>query len=85
MFEKQMKTMMDKFITEKIKNLNDEGADKYANANTIEAMFEKIGKKNAECFGNNNNNGGDDGDDAKDQGPFQQFRSPWMPGLRPWS
>ena len=69
MFEKQMKTMMDKFITEKIKNLNDECADKYANANTIEAMFEKIGKKNAECFGNNNNNNDDDdGDDDDDAG-----------------
>ena len=68
MFEKQMKTMMEKFITEKIKNLNDECADKYANANTIEAMFEKIGKKNAECFGNNNNNNNDDdnGDDDDD-------------------
>lgn len=68
MFEKQMKIMMEKFITEKIKNLNDECADKYANANTIEAMFEKIGKKNAECFGNNNNNNNDDdnGDDDDD-------------------
>ena len=65
-FEKQIKPMMEKFIAEKIKNLNDEGAaDKYANANTIEAMFEKIGKKNAECFSNSNaaDDGDDDGDD----------------------
>jgi DNA polymerase elongation subunit (family B) len=68
MFEKQMKIMMDKFITEKIKNLNDESGNKYANANTIESMFEKIGKKNAECFGNNNNNNDDDNGDDDDNG-----------------
>jgi DNA polymerase elongation subunit (family B) len=62
MFEKQMKTMLEKFITEKIKNLNDESGNKYANANTIEAMFEKIGKKNAECFGNNDDKGDNEGD-----------------------
>lgn len=64
--KKQIKPMIEKFITEKIKNLNDEGTSKYANANTIEAMFEKIGKKNAECFSNNNvvdDGDGDDGDD----------------------
>ena len=69
-FEKQIKPMLEKFISEKIKNLNDETGNKYANANTIEAMFEKIGKKNAECFGkgaddadDDANDGGDDGDD----------------------
>ena len=61
-FEKQIKPMLEKFIAEKIKNLNDESGNKYANANTIEAMFEKIGKKNAECFGK----GADDGDDDSD-------------------
>jgi DNA polymerase elongation subunit (family B) len=68
-FEKQIKPMMEKFIAEKIKNLNDKDDNgKYANANTIEAMFEKIGKKNAECFSNSNNNGAaaDDGDDDDD-------------------
>lgn len=34
--------MFEKFIAEKIKNLNDESGNKYANANTIEAMFEKL-------------------------------------------
>lgn len=64
-FEKQIKPMLQKFIAEKIKNLNDESGNKYANANTIEAMFEKIGKKNAEC----NGKGSDDGDDnSEDDG-----------------
>jgi DNA polymerase elongation subunit (family B) len=61
-FEKQIKPMLQKFIEEKIKNLNDETGNKYANANTIEAMFEKIGKKNAECFGKGSDEN-DDGDD----------------------
>jgi DNA polymerase elongation subunit (family B) len=66
-FEKQIKLMLQKFIAEKIKNLNDESGNKYANANTIEAMFEKIGKKNAECFGKGaDDGGGDDGDDDDD-------------------
>ena len=60
--EKQIKPMLEKFISEKIKNLNHETGDKYANANTIEAMFEKIGKKNAQCFGKGAHDG-DDGDD----------------------
>ena len=68
MFEKQVKPMLQKFISEKIKNLNDETGNKYANANTIEAMFEKIGKKNAECFGkgSDENDGGDNDDDNND-------------------
>ena len=61
-FEKQIKPMLQKFIEDKIKNLNDETGNKYANANTIEAMFEKIGKKNAECFGKGSDEN-DDGDD----------------------
>ena len=72
-FEKQIKPMLEKFIAEKIKNLNDESGNKYSNANTIEAMFEKIGKKNAECFGkgsgdngHDNGDGGDNGDDGGD-------------------
>ena len=68
-FEKQIKSMLEKFISEKIKNLNDETGNKYANANTIEAMFEKIGKKNAECFGkgaDDADNDADDGDDGDD-------------------
>jgi DNA polymerase elongation subunit (family B) len=65
-FEKQIKTMLQKFIAEKIKNLNDETGNKYANANTIEAMFEKIGKKNAECFGKGSDDGDDGGDDGDD-------------------
>jgi DNA polymerase elongation subunit (family B) len=70
-FEKQIKPMLQKFIAEKIKNLNDESGNKYANANTIEAMtieamFEKIGKKNAECFGKGADDGGDD--DGEDDG-----------------
>ena len=70
-FEKQIKPMLQKFIAEKIKNLNDETGDKYANANTIEAMFEKIGIKNAECFGKgsgDNGDGGDGGDNGDDGG-----------------
>ena len=65
-FEKQIKTMFEKFIAEKIKNLNDESGNKYANANTIEAMFEKIGKKNAECFGKGVDANNDDGDNDDD-------------------
>jgi DNA polymerase elongation subunit (family B) len=65
-FEKQIKTMFEKFIAEKIKNLNDESGNKYANANTIEAMFEKIGKKHAECFGKGINDENDDGNDDND-------------------
>ena len=61
--EKQLQTMLEKFIAEKIKNLNDESGNRYANANTIEAMFEKIGKKNAECFGKNDDDSDDDSDD----------------------
>jgi DNA polymerase elongation subunit (family B) len=66
--EKQFKPMLQRFIAEKIKNLNDESGSKYANANTIEAMFEKIGKKNAECFNSNgvDDGDGDDGDDDCD-------------------
>ena len=69
-FEKQIRTMFEKFIAEKIKNLNDESGNNYSNANTIEAMFEKIGKKNAECFGkgihDENCDGEDDNDDNDD-------------------
>ena len=65
-FEKQIKTMFEKFIAEKIKNLNDESGNKYVNANTIEAMFEKIGKKHAECFGKGINDENDDGNDDND-------------------
>ena len=65
-FEKQIKPMLQKFIEEKIKNLNDESGNKYENANTIEAMFEKIGKKNAECFGKGADDGDDDGEDDGD-------------------
>jgi DNA polymerase elongation subunit (family B) len=67
-FEKQIKIMFEKFMIEKIKNLNDECGNKYENANTIEAMFEKIGKKNAECFGNGINDENDDGNDDNDDG-----------------
>jgi DNA polymerase elongation subunit (family B) len=63
--EKQFKIMFEKFISEKIKNLNDESGNKYANANTIEAMFEKIGKKNSECFGKNDDNEEDNDDDGE--------------------
>lgn len=66
--EKQFKSFFDKFISEKIKNLNDQSGNKYENANTIENMFEKIGKKNAECFGKTNENDDDDsGDDDDDE------------------
>jgi DNA polymerase elongation subunit (family B) len=64
--EKQFKIMFEKFISEKIKNLNDESGNRYANANTIEAMFEKIGKKNAECFGGKNDDNEEDDDDDND-------------------
>ena len=62
-FEKQFKPMFEKFSSEKIKNLNDETGNKYSNANTIESMFEKIGKKNAECFGKSTDGGDDDAND----------------------
>jgi hypothetical protein len=69
--EKRLKALFSKFISEKIKNLSDEaGGDNKSRvnyANTIEAMFETIGRKNAAEFTNANaKNGNDDNDDNDD-------------------
>jgi len=65
LFEKQIKTLFAKFMVEKIKNLSDENANGNAEyANTIEAMFENIGRKNAAEFAKNSEN--NDGDDSVD-------------------
>ena len=67
----QIDSYFSKFITEKIKNLTVESGTSYAN--TIEAMFESIGKKlalsaaTAQANGDNDGNGdGDDSDDDSD-------------------
>ena len=73
--EKRLKALFSKFISEKIKNLSDEAGDNKSRvnyANTIEAMFETIGRKNAAEFANANananaKNGDDDNDDNDDE------------------
>jgi DNA polymerase elongation subunit (family B) len=64
----QVNSMVEKFITEKIKNLTVESCVNYAN--TIEAMFESIGKKLALAAAtakeSGNNDGNDDGESDDD-------------------
>ena len=67
--EKRLKALFSKFISEKIKNLSDEVGDNKSRvnyANTIEAMFENIGRKNAAEFANAALNNTDDGHNAVD-------------------
>ena len=70
--EKRLKSLFSKFISEKIKNLSDDtvdGKSRVNYANTIEAMFETIGRKNAAEFAKNcDKNCGDDGDDDDNDG-----------------
>ena len=66
----QIDSYFSKLMTEKIKNLTVESGTSYAN--TIEAMFESIGKKlalsaaTAQANGDNDNDGNSDGDDDSD-------------------
>jgi DNA polymerase elongation subunit (family B) len=69
--EKRLKSLFSKFISEKIKNLSDDtvdGKSRVNYANTIEVMFETIGRKNAAEFAKNcdKNCGDDDGEDGED-------------------
>ena len=70
--EKRLKSLFSKFISEKIKNLSDDtvdGKSRVNYANTIEVMFETIGRKNAAEFAKNcDKNCGDDGDDDDNDG-----------------
>ena len=69
--EKRLKSLFSKFISEKIKNLSDKTDDNESRvnyANTIEAMFENIGRKNAAEFANAKSCDKNDGDGDDDEG-----------------